>query len=201
MTDVDAYALPTAEEQAETPLAAYVPIVPEPSMASLLPCPPGTRQHVGDHVIECRIAGEVGESLSRRQGPSLWFHPNGALQRAGSYDHHEWTGRWWNFDDQGRLESSAAYVAGKEEGLAVAFHANGKRRSESFYKAGKLDGPSKSWTEDGELMSITVYQADRIVSTRVYRYTLAEASPQALESAREELRRLLAEQRRMIEGG
>lgn len=198
-TDADAYPLPTAEEKAETPLEAYVSVVPDPSMASVLPCPPGTTQNVGDNVIECRIAGKAGETMSKRQGPSLWFHPNGKVQRAGSYDSHEWTGRWWNFDDQGRLESSAAYVAGKEEGLGVTFHANGKRRSESFYKAGKLDGPSKSWTEDGELMGITDYKDDKGINTRVFRYTLKEATPQEVENAREELRRLLAEQKKAVE--
>lgn len=191
--------LPTAEEKAETPLEAYVPIVPAPALDSALPCPPGTTQSTGENVIECRIAGKVGESLSKRQGPSVWFYPNGKVQRAGSYENHEWTGRWWSFDEQGRLESSTAYVAGKEEGLGVTFYPNGKRRSESVYKAGKLEGPSKSWTEDGELMGITVNKDDKAVSSKVFRYTLKEATPQEAENAREELRRLLEEQKKLTE--
>lgn len=191
--------LPTAEEKAETPLEAYVPIVPAPALDSTLPCPPGTTQSTGENVIECRIAGKVGESLSKRQGPSVWFYPNGKVQRAGSYESHEWTGRWWSFDEQGRLESSTAYVAGKEEGLGVTFYPNGKRRSESVYKSGKLDGPSKSWTEDGELMGITVNKDDKAVSSKVFRYTLKEATPQEAENAREELRRLLEEQKKLTE--
>jgi hypothetical protein len=193
------YPLPTAEEKAETPLEAYVPIVPAPGLDSVLPCPPGTTQNTGENVIECRIGGKVGESLSKRQGPSVWFYPNGKVQRAGSYENHEWTGRWWSFDEQGRLESSIAYIAGKEEGLGVTFYPNGKRRSESFYKAGKLDGPSKSWTEDGELMGITVNKDDKAISSKVFRYTLKEATPQEAENAREELRRLLAEQKKLTE--
>jgi antitoxin component YwqK of YwqJK toxin-antitoxin module len=129
----------------------------------------------------------------------VWFHPNGKVARAGSYDNHEWTGRWWSFDDQGRLESSIAYVAGKEEGLAVHFHADGKRRSESYYRAGKLDGPSKMWTEAGELMSITTYKDDAVVGTRVFQYTLKEASPQDVAAARDELRKLLDEQKKAME--
>lgn len=196
--DTGAYPLPSAEEQAETPLAAYVPIVPDPSLDSLLPCPPGTQQCVGDHVIECRIAGKVGESLSRRHGPAVWFHANGKVARSGSYEHHEWSGRWWSFDEEGRVEASTAYVAGKEEGLEVKFYPNGRRRFESFYRAGKLDGPSKAWTEDGELMGITVYKDGRTVSSKVFRYTLKEASPQELAAAHAELRRLLAEQQRLL---
>lgn len=197
--DVDTHPRPTAEEAAETPLAPYTPIVPDLSMASVLPCPAGTSQYVGDDVIECRIAGQLGEALSKRQGPSVWFHPNGKVKRAGSYDGHEWTGRWWSFDDQGRPESSAAYVAGKEEGLSVSFHPNGRRSSESIYRAGKLDGPSKSWTEEGELMVITVYKDDRGLDTRTFEYTLREASPQAAEAAQAELRALLAEQSKLTE--
>lgn len=193
------YPLPTAEEKAETPLEAYVPIVPAPALDSVLPCPPGTTQNTGENVIECRLGGKVGESLSKRQGPSVWFHPNGKVQRAGNYESHEWTGRWWSFDEQGRLESSTAYIAGKEEGLGVSFYPNGKRRSESVYKAGKLDGPSKSWTEDGELMGITVNKDDKAISSKVFRYTLKEATPQEAENAREELRRLLEEQKKLTE--
>ena len=199
VADSDSYPLPTAEEKAETPLEAYVSIVPAPSLESALPCPSGTTQANGENVIECRIAGKPGESLSKRQGPSVWFYPNGKVQRAGSYESHEWTGRWWSFDEQGRLESSTAYVAGKEEGLGVIFYPNGKRRSESVYKAGKLDGPSKSWTEDGELMGITVNKDDKVVSSKVFRYTLKEATPQEAEKAREELRRLLEEQKKLTE--
>lgn len=191
--------LPTDEEKAEAPLEAYVSVVPEPSLTSKLPCPPGTTQSVGDNVIECRIAGKVGESLSKRQGPSVWFHPNGKVQRAGNYEAHEWSGRWWNFDDQGRPESSTAYVAGKEEGLSVGFHPNGRRRFETFYKAGKMEGPSKSWTEDGELMGITVYKDNAVVSSKVFRYTLKEATPAEIEKSREELRVLLEEQKRALD--
>lgn len=189
---------PTAEERAETPLEAYVPIVPEPSMDSVLPCPPGTSQCAGDRVIECRIAGRPGESLSRRHGPSVWFHPNGAVQRAGNYEHHEWSGRWWCFDEQGRVESSTAYVAGKEEGLSVSFHPNGRRRFEHHYRDGVLDGPSKSWTEDGELMAITVYRRGAVVESRLFRYTLREPTAQEAADAQAELQRLLAEQRRLL---
>ena len=62
----------------------------------------------------------------------------------------------------------------------------------------KRQGPSKAWTEDGELMGITVYANGRTVSSKVFRYTLKEASPQELAAAHEELRRLLAEQQRLL---
>lgn len=197
--DADADRLPTAEEKAEAPLEAYAPVVPDPSMRSTLPCPPGTTQSVGENVIECRIAGKSGETLSKRQGPSVWFHSNGKVQRTGSYENHEWTGRWWSFDDQGRLESSTAYVAGKEEGLSVNFYPDGKRRYEGFYAGGKLNGPSKTWTEEGELMGITVYRDDKVVETKVFRHNIKVATPQEAEAARDELRKLLDEQKRSLE--
>lgn len=194
----ESYPSPTEEERAEAPLEPYVPIVPEPSLTSRLPCPPGTAQCTGDDVIECRIAGVPGESLSRRHGPAVWFHPNGKVQRTGSYADHEWSGRWWCFDEEGRLESSTAYVAGKEEGLSVDFYPNGRRRSETFYRRGKMHGPSKHWTEEGELMGITEYEDDQVVASKVFRYTLKEATPAELEAAHDTLRRLLEEQKRLL---
>ncbi|MBK9753731.1 MAG: hypothetical protein IPO88_09545 [Nannocystis sp.] len=80
----------------------------------------------------------------------------------------------------------------------MKFYPNGRRRCESFYRAGKLDGPSKAWTEDGELMGITIYEQGRTMSSKVFRYTLKEASPQELAAAHAELRRLLAEQQRLL---
>lgn len=195
----ESYPLPTDEERAETPLEPYVPFVAEPSLASRLPCPPGTSQCVGDNVIECRIAGVPGESLSRRHGPAVWFHPNGKVQRAGSYAHHEWSGRWWCFDEEGRLESSTAYVAGKEEGLSVSFYPNGRRSSETFYRRGKMHGPSKRWTEEGELMGITEYEDDEVVASKVFRYTLKEATPAEIDEARDTLMRLLEEQKKLLD--
>ena len=189
---------PTAEERAETPLAPYVPPVPAPSMRSILPCPPGTAQWAGDGVIECRIAGRPGESLSRRYGPAIWFHPGGAIHRVGSYEHGEWSGRWWEFDEQGRVVSSTAYVAGKEEGLSVTFHPGGRRCSECFYRAGVLEGASKRWDEDGELEAITEYRAGRPAQTTVFRAPRA-ASADEVAAAKDELQRLLAEQRRLLE--
>ncbi len=153
-------AKPTGEESQETDIGSYAPIVPNPTMASSLACPAGTTQSTGEGVIECRTTGVPGHSLSKREGPSIWFHKNGKVKRAGFYEHHEWTGRWWEFDEEGRLESSTAYRAGKEDGVGVTFYANGKRRSETTYQDGKRHGPSKIWTEEGELINIATYEND-----------------------------------------
>ncbi len=190
---------PTAEENRQTDIGAYTPVVPAPSMASKLPCPPGTAQSNGDHVIECRVAGVAGKTLSKRQGPAIWFHKNGKVHRAGSYDQHEWTGRWWEFDEEGRPTGSSAYRAGKEDGVHVTFHPNGKRKSETVYKDGKMNGPSKIWTEEGELMGLTVYADDRVTGSKTFKYKMKAASPEELKQMNDELKKLLDEQKKQME--
>lgn len=189
----------TADESRPTDIGSYTPIVANPSMTSKLPCPPGTKQVSGDNVIECRSAGAVGKSLSKRQGPAIWFHKNGKVHRSGSYEQHEWSGRWWDFDEEGRPTSSTAYRDGREEGLQVTFHPNGKRKSETPYKEGKMSGTSKVWTEEGELMGLTVYADGKVTSSKTFKYKLKPASADELKKMNEELQKLLEEQRKEME--
>lgn len=192
-------ALPTADERRETEIPAYVSVVPDPSPGAQLPCPPGTSQKGDAEAIECRVAGERGVSLSKRQGPSLWFHANGKVKRAGSYEAHEWHGRWWSFDEQGRPESSENYKNGKEDGVSVTFYPNGKRRSEIAYVDGKRQGVAKIWTEDGELMGLDVYEGDARVSAKVFRFSQKEVGADELRQMQDDLQAALAEQRRAME--
>lgn len=195
----ESYPLPTAAEAAETPVGSFTPIVPSPTLASRLPCPAGTSQSTGAQVIECRTAAVVGKSLSKRQGPAIWFHPNGKVARAGSYDAHEWTGRWWELDEEGRVESTTEYKGGKEDGLRVTFHKNGKRASETHYKDGKPHGTSKLWNDLGELMSLTDYDGGKQTQSKVFRYTLHVATPDEVKAMNDELNALLAKQQRLLE--
>ena len=189
----------TAEESRQADIGAYTPVVPNPSMTSKLPCPPGTTQSNGDHVLECRSAGAVGKALSKRQGPSLWFHKNGKVHRVGSYERHEWTGRWWDFDEEGRPSSSSAYRDGREEGVHVTFHPNGKRKSETPFKEGKMTGTSKVWTEEGELMGLTVYADDKVVTSKTFKYKMKPASADELKKMNEEIKKLLDDQKKEME--
>ncbi len=189
----------TADESRPTDIGAYVPIVANPSMTSKLPCPPGTIQANGENVLECRSAGAVGKTLSKRQGPSIWFHKNGKVHRSGSYDRHEWTGRWWELDENGHPTSSSSYRDGKEDGMVVTFYANGKRKSETPYKEGKMNGTSKMWTEEGELMGLTVYADDKVQSTKTFKYKLQAASAAELKKMNEDLQKLLQEQKKEME--
>lgn len=197
--DVGAYPLPTDAEKREAEIPAYVSVVADPSPSSTLPCPAGTSQKGDAKVIECRVAGEQGVSLSKRQGPSVWFHDNGKVKRAGSYEAHEWHGRWWSFDDQGRPESSDSYKNGKEDGVSVTFYPNGKRRSEIAYVDGKRHGAAKSWTEDGELMGLDVYENDVRVSSKTFRFTMKTASADEMKKMQDDLQAVLAEQKALVE--
>jgi len=190
---------PTAAEAKETDIGAYTPFVPNPTPFSKLPCPPGTAQSNGENVIECRAAGVAGKSLSHREGPSIWFHKNGKVARSGAYEHHEWTGRWWEFAEDGHLERSTSYKAGASDGVEAMFYPNGKRSSETVYTAGKRNGPSKLWTEDGELMSIVIFDNGVIKSTKTFAYTLKPPTAEDMKRANEELEKALEEQRALME--
>ena len=190
----------SAEDGQETPLAAYQPVVPDPSRTSTLPCPAGTRQHADESSLVCRGAKSSASPIAPREGPALFFHLNGKVQRDGSYAGDQSIGRWWEFDDWGRLVSSNNYASGgQEDGLAVTWHPNGKRRSETMWKDGQLHGATKIWSDTGELQSLSVYEDGKNTVTKIFAAGQRAPTPAEVQKATDDLNGLLEHQRQEIE--
>ncbi|MDE0858961.1 MAG: hypothetical protein OSA93_02295 [Akkermansiaceae bacterium] len=55
-----------------------------------------------------------------------------------------YTGKVFEFHDNGQKKSEITLKDGKEDGLSVTWHENGQKESEYNYKDGKFDGPFRS---------------------------------------------------------
>jgi len=164
----EAKAPPTEEEAAPTPMPRFVPIVPNPSLKSKLPCPPGTTLSALDTSLHCRLI-HPKNSFRAGEGPALSFHANGKLRSQGQDADGQETGHWWFFGDDGALDYEVDYVEGEYDGLYVSYFPNGTRRVEHHEKRGKLDGVARTWDEHGALSTWSLYEGGRLVRTKYFR--------------------------------
>ena len=61
-----------------------------------------------------------------------------------------YTGKYFEFHDNGQKKREANLKDGKPHGLFVAWHENGQKKAEINYKDGKYDGLSVNWYENGQ---------------------------------------------------
>lgn len=149
------------------PEPEYELFVPEGSIRDSvlgLPCPAGSELlYVGDKVY----CIEVGSAETRpfRQGPSVSFHPNGALMEQGLYQDDEREGIWVGWDDTGQKANVVGYRAGAFHGLYITFWPNGVRQTEIQFALGKKHGTSKSWTDEGLPLTFKRFEHGRAVES------------------------------------
>ncbi|MDX9719181.1 MAG: hypothetical protein RBU37_00430 [Myxococcota bacterium] len=192
--------LPTKEQEAPSPIPEYVPIVSDANLQSQLPCPSGSTQSVEDGALVCRRPPEHKAGIPPKDGPALWFHENGSLEQQGHYQDNKRQGAWWSFRDDGSLEGYTVYGEGEYDGLYVRFYPGGQlRQNESHFSKGKLNGVAKIWNREGKLETLTVYENDKVVEQHVFPANFLQATPEEVEALQEELRRIEAEQKRLLE--
>ena len=61
-----------------------------------------------------------------------------------------YTGKVFEFHDNGQKKSEGNYKDGKVHGPVVIWYENGQKRSEGNYKDGKLHGDGRGWHENGQ---------------------------------------------------
>ena len=121
-----------------------------------LTCPAGA-QRVG---TECRARDGRHWSGSMRQGPSLFLRDNQTVSFAANYKDHKKSGRVFNFDPQGRLESWSDMADDDDHGLSVTCLPDGRVWYLAYYKHGRVVGISRSWSaKDGAFMSAMLHDA------------------------------------------
>ena len=146
----------------------FAPFVPNPSMRSKLPCPPGTTLSVLDTSIECRLVRPKNLFFAS-EGPALAFYPSGKLASQGQHSAGKPTGHWWYFREDGTLDYEVDFVDGEWDGVYVQYWPSGARHEEHHEKAGVHEGPAKIWDERGRLLSWSVYAGDHVVRTKSFR--------------------------------
>lgn len=151
----------TWRDDPPAPVPAFVPLVPDATPSSTLPCPEGTSMRRSDAKwIYC------GNTRWIFEGPSLRFHANGKLARQETYARGRRDGRSWSFTEDGVLESIESYSGGELDGLRVELHPTGRTRTEFLYRQGSRHGVGREWGKDGKLTRWVRYENGKIVETR-----------------------------------
>ena len=88
-----------------------------------------------------------------------WYHPNRMLQSTGSYTNGKKEGTWLEFDEQGRLNDSATYVAGRLKGVRLHWYGDGMISDSSNFD-GNGNGVEATFYEDGKPASAGRWVAD-----------------------------------------
>jgi hypothetical protein len=144
-----------------SPIPVFTPVVPNPTIQSVLPCPTGTRleRDVATGWLYCALP------KGGLEGPSLRFHKNGKLRTQETYAREKKTGREWTFDETGKLALVEDMSEGKADGLRIEVHSNGRTRTEHPYRRGVEHGLWRRWDKDGNLESWLRYDNGKIVDT------------------------------------
>lgn len=165
-----------AFRQEPVPEPPYRLIVPEDTtihtMRNLI-SPPGTRVAGGtggpQNAVYCVRADTKPGEVPIREGPSVWFHPNGRLRAQGMYHANKRTGIWIEWDEEGRKRAVIGYREGEYDGFYLTYWPNGLRQSEIEYSGGKKHGVAKTWGDDAKLLNAKRYDNDELVDEVSFR--------------------------------
>ncbi|MDA7509052.1 toxin-antitoxin system YwqK family antitoxin [Akkermansiaceae bacterium] len=83
-------------------------------------------------------------------GKVFEFHDNGQKKSEGNYKDGKQDGHDVTWYDNGQKRSEGNYKDGKVHGPVVIWYENGQKRSEGNYKDGKLHGDGRGWHENGQ---------------------------------------------------
>lgn len=166
-TTVAATVAPSAGPM-ELPVPSYALVVPLGTAAAAvkLPCPAATKQTRIDDEIACRRFDPAAKgAIPPKVGPTVRFHPNGAIASQGSYVENERDGVWIDWDDAGHRIAVKTWKAGAQQGLSITWWSNGKRQSQIEFEDGKIHGTSTTWGDDGKPLATKRYDHGKVVET------------------------------------
>jgi len=98
-------------------------------------------------------------SAGKRLGPWQFYHPDGALKRAGEYLDGREQGEWIGYFPNGKRESVGQFEAGRAVGQWTGFYKQGERRFVTEFAEGLQQGPHSEWWRSGQLKAQGEYQA------------------------------------------
>jgi antitoxin component YwqK of YwqJK toxin-antitoxin module len=79
-----------------------------------------------------------------------------------------YTGKYFEFHDNGQKKSEENYKDGKSDGLSVTWHENGQKEGEINFKDGKPDGLTVSWHENGQKMMESTFKDNEPISEKYW---------------------------------
>ena len=100
-----------------------------------------------------KTTGQVQVSFKNGQkdGPWVFYYPNGQLKEKGDYKNGEREGSWVEYYEHGQLRDKGDYKNGEKEGPRVSYWDNGQVFEKGDFKNGKREGPWVSYWQNGQL--------------------------------------------------
>lgn len=113
-----------------------------------------------------KIAKSLGSKLreeryvgQKRQGPVIWYHPNGVARIKGNYVDDEWEGPFIFYHTNGKLKSQGNYKKGEKEGIFKWYaRTEGYLKKAETYVNGVVEGECKFYHSNGKLFEKTFYK-------------------------------------------
>jgi antitoxin component YwqK of YwqJK toxin-antitoxin module len=83
-------------------------------------------------------------------GKYFEFHDNGQKKSEENYKDGKYDGLTVYWYENGGKAGEGNFKDGKPDGLTVSWHENGQKKTEINYKDGKYDGPAVGWHDNGQ---------------------------------------------------
>ena len=101
-------------------------------------------------------------------GKVFEFHDNGQKKSETTLKDGKPDGLSEAWFENGQKEVEGNYKDGKLHGPAVTWYENGQKESEANNKDGKFDGPLVSWYENGQKLQVAEFKDGKIVTIKVW---------------------------------
>jgi antitoxin component YwqK of YwqJK toxin-antitoxin module len=85
------------------------------------------------------------------------FYHNQKVQMRGHIKNGARDGKWIAWDEDGKIQSTAFYVDGFEDGVYTVFYPDGRKRYEGTYDMGRRTGVWRFWDATGKLIKEVDY--------------------------------------------
>jgi antitoxin component YwqK of YwqJK toxin-antitoxin module len=107
-------------------------------------------------------------SDSSYTGKCFEFHDNGKKKSEANFKDGKPDGLSVNWYENGQKKAEGNLKDGKPDGLMVSWHENGQKKVEGNLKDGKLDGPAVSWHENGQKRTEINYKDNEPISEKFW---------------------------------
>ena len=101
-------------------------------------------------------------------GKCFEFHDNGQKKSENTLKDGKEDGLSLEWHENGQKYSEGNFKDGKEYGLSLGWHENGQKMVEGNFKDGKLDGLVVSWHENGQNRTEINYKDGTLISSKYW---------------------------------
>ena len=126
--------------------------------------------YTGLQAVEVRDGYGYADSQGQREGPWIFWYPDGTKKEKGMYHHGDKEGKWFSWNHGGWKQTEREFRQGEQvqlnlewvdgplvqdhaDELATYWHSNGSKREEGYFYQGQREGPWMGWDRLGNVIS------------------------------------------------